>query len=210
MDIGVLGAGHIGTTTAKLFADAGHDVALSNSRDPGTLRDTTAKLGDRVRATTPAEAAAFGELVLLAIPFRAYTELPAAELAGKIVVDATNYYPSRDGDHDELEAQAATSSELIARHLPGARLVKAFNTMHYEQLATPAASAGGDRLVLFLAGDDTEAKRVVANLIEQVGFDPVDTGGLRDGGRRQQPGSPIYNQPTNAARARQLLDGEGA
>ena len=124
MKIGIIGAGHIGGTTARLFIDAGHEVAISNSRGPETLRDLIANLGPRARATTPEEAARFGELVLVAIPLKDYTSLPAADLRGKVVVDAMNYYPNRDGHFTQLDAGNTTSSELLAAHLPGARVVK--------------------------------------------------------------------------------------
>jgi 8-hydroxy-5-deazaflavin:NADPH oxidoreductase len=203
MNIGIVGSGNIGATAARLFAEAGHDVAVSNSRGPETLEGLVAAIGPRARASTVEEAADFGEVVLVAIPFFAYETLPTDLLAGKIVVDAMNYYPGRDG---EMDLDGLGSSELLARHLPDARVVKAFNTMYYETLG-----AGGrpdappaERLVLFVAGDDAEAKAVVSELIEEIGFTPVDVGTLEDG-RKQQPGSPIYNVPMNEAQAREEL-----
>src|SRR5215210_2060701 len=136
MNIGIVGSGNIGATAARLFAEAGHEVAVSNSRGPETLEELVADIGPRARASTVEEAADFGEVVLVAIPFFAYEALPSDPLAGKIVVDAMNYYPGRDG---EMDLDGLGSSELLARHLPDARLVKAFNTMYYETLAT-----GGD------------------------------------------------------------------
>src|SRR5436190_21594600 len=97
MNIGIIGAGKIGGTTARLFGDAGHSVAISSSRGPETLRDLVAELGPNARAATAEEAARFGEVVLLAIPLKDYTTLPAESLRGKIVIDAMNYYPNRDG-----------------------------------------------------------------------------------------------------------------
>jgi 8-hydroxy-5-deazaflavin:NADPH oxidoreductase len=203
MNIGIVGSGNIGATAARLFAEAGHDVAVSNSRGPETLEGLVAAIGPRARASTVEEAADFGEVVLVAIPFFAYETLPTDLLAGKIVVDAMNYYPGRDG---EMDLDGLGSSELLARHLPDARVVKAFNTMYYETLG-----AGGrpdappaERLVLFVAGDDAEAKAVVLELIEEIGFTAVDVGTLEDG-RKQQPGSPIYNVPMNEAQAREEL-----
>jgi predicted dinucleotide-binding enzyme len=191
--IGIIGAGHVGVAAARLFVDAGHEVALANSRTPESLEDVVAELGERARAATVEGAASFGEVVLVAIPFQRYRELPAAALRGKVVIDAMNYYPSRDGDFPELDSDATTSSELLAAHLPGARVVKAFNTMQWELLrdrGTPDARDG--RLVLFVAGDDAEAKATTARLIEEIGFAAVDTGTLSEGGRRQQAGSAIY------------------
>jgi len=150
------------------------------------------------------DAADFGEVVLVAIPFFAYEALPADRLSGKIVVDATNYYPGRDGS---LDFGGLTSSEVISGHLSGARLVKGFNTMYYETLATAGKESEEDRLVLFVAGDDDEAKTTVSQLIRKIGFAPVDTGTLRDGGRRQEPDSSIYNAPMTEERAREALGG---
>jgi predicted dinucleotide-binding enzyme len=203
MRIGVIGSGSIGGTAARLFADAGHEVMLSNSRGPESLRDEE---GDGVTAATVEEAAEFGDVVLLAIPLHAYTTLPVDELSDTIVVDATNYYPDRDGRIAELEGDDLTSTELIAQHLDGSRLVKAFNTMGAASLEDAGRPAGDhSRLVLFLAGDDDHAKRTVADLVDEAGFEPVDTGTLAEGGRLQQPGSPIYGAELTNQEAREAL-----
>lgn len=204
MKIGIIGAGNIGKAAAKLFVRAGREVAVSNSRGPETLRDLISSLGPNARAATPEEAAAFGDVVLEAIPFGRYRELPAAALAGKIVVTASNYYPQRDG---ELDLGGRSQSELVAAHLKGARVVKAFNTIYFEHLRTQGDPSRPlpARRAIFIAGDDAEAKRVVSNLIEEIGFAPVDTGTLRDGGRRQEPGTAVYNKVLTAAEAEALL-----
>jgi len=202
MNIGIIGSGNIGTTTARLFAGAGHEVAVSNSRGPETLDALVEEIGPQARAATVEETAAFGEVVVVAMPFFAYETLPAYQLAGKIVVDAMNYYEGRDG---RMNFDGLTSSELVARALSRARVVKAFNTMYYETLATGGRPSGNSRLVLFIAGDDAEAKSVVSRLIEEIGFAPVDTGSLGEGGHRQQPGSPIYNVPMDEEQARETL-----
>lgn len=202
MNIGVIGSGNIGANAARLFAQAGHDVAISNSRGPESLQELVADIGPNVRAATVEEATDFGEVVLLAIPFFAYETLPAEPLAGKVVIDATNYYEGRDG---QIDFGGLTSSELLARHLPDARLVKAFNTVYYETLANEGrTSEGEDRLALFLAGNDDEAKATVSELIEEIGFDPVDTASLRDS-VKQEPGSPVYNEPMTGDQARKAL-----
>ena len=203
MNIGIVGSGNIGATAARLLAEAGHEVAVSNSRGPETLERLVAAIGPRARAATVEEAADFGEVVLVAIPFFAYETLPTDLLAGKTVVDAMNYYPGRDG---EMNLDGLGSSELLARRLPDARIVKAFNTMYYETLGVEGRpdAPPAERLVLFVAGDDAEAKAVVSGLIEEIGFTPVDVGTLEDG-RKQQPGSPIYNAPMNEAQAREEL-----
>jgi predicted dinucleotide-binding enzyme len=188
MRIGIVGAGNLGATVAGLFAGAGHEVAIANSRGPESLARLVAELGNGARAATVEEAVSFGELVLVAVPFGRNRDLPAAALAGKVVVDAMN-------DYEGLSDEATSSSELLAAHLPDSRVVKAFNTMYWELLRDrghPARSE--DRLVLFVAGDDAAAKAQIFRLIAEVGFTPVDTGGLSDGSRRQQPGSPIYTE----------------
>ncbi len=208
MRVGVIGSGNIGATAARLFAASGHEVAIANSRGPETLAELVADIGGDARAATVRDAAEFGDAVLIAIPFGAYRDLPADGLANRVVIDAMNYYPSRDGNIAELDEGRTTSSELVAAHLGAARVVKAFNTMNWQVLrdrARPGADA--DRLALFVAGDDAEAKELVSALIAEIGFVPVDTGGLADGGRRQQPGSQIYNAPMTESEARGALAG---
>jgi predicted dinucleotide-binding enzyme len=203
--IGIIGSGNIGGTAARLFAKAGHDVAVSNSRGPESLKSLVASIGGKARAATVEEAVAFGDVVLLALPWRDRRELPpAARFAGKIVIDATNPY-TPDGKIDDLGA--SSSSEEVARQLPGTRLVKAFNTIYFKHLASRGRAdlPIPERHPIFLAGDDAEAKAAVSRLIEEIGFAPMDTGSLAVGGRRQQPGSEIYNQPMTAADAQKIL-----
>lgn len=208
MRLGIIGSGKIGSTVARLAVDSGHEVAIANSRGPETLADLVGELGSGAGAETPEGAARYGDLVLVAIPFGRYEDLPVDELDGKVVIDATNYYPDRDGRFPEIDEGARGSSEMLSAHLPGSRIVKAFNTMYFETLAgegRPDADAK-DRLVLFVAGDSGDAKREVESLIDELGFTPVDTGGLAAGGRRQQPGTAVYNEPMNAAEAERALE----
>jgi predicted dinucleotide-binding enzyme len=207
MKIGVIGSGKIGSTAARLFGAAGHEVAIANRRGPESLRPLEQELGGAVHAATVEDAARFGELVLVAVPFAAIGTLPADPFAGKIVVDANNYYAERDGHVPELDGDETTSTELLARQLPGARVVKAFNTMYYATLAEAGdqTKPNDERLALLLAGDDDEAKRLVSELVAALGFAAVDTGGLADGGRRQQPGSPMYGIELTGAEAREAL-----
>jgi predicted dinucleotide-binding enzyme len=205
MKIGIIGAGHIGGTAARLLAGAGHDVAVSNSRGPASLESLVATLGRNVRAETPEGATRFGEVVLLAIPWRRMDELPPGDVfAGKIVIDAMNPY-SATGQVIDLGAR--TSSEEVAQRMPKARLVKAFNTIYWKTLESGSRPGARmeDRLAIFLAGDDADAKAVIATLIESIGFAPIHTGSLREGGRRQRPNSPIYGRPLTARQARDLL-----
>ncbi len=205
MNIGIIGAGNIGGTAARLFAEAGHQVALSNSRGPDTLQDRVGALGENVRAMTVEDAAAFGEVVLEAIPFGHYKDLPADALRGKIVISASNYYPERDG---EMGLDGRAQTELVARHLDGARVVKAFNTIYWQHLRDQgdASKPVEERRAILLAGDDAEAKKRVAALIEEIGFAPVDTGSLREGGRKQEPGAPLYNKDVTGGEARRQLE----
>jgi predicted dinucleotide-binding enzyme len=206
MRIGIIGSGMIGGTLGVLFARTGHEVALSNSRGPESLKDQVAQMGAAGgRAATVEEAASFGEVVLLAVPFRKPEALPRAEtVRGKIVIDAMNPYAEGGG---LIDLGDATSSEVVAERLPGARLVKAFNTLHYRLLQNDGRPGTDpqDRLAVFLAGDDPDAKDVVAALIEEIGFAPVDTGSLHEGGRRQGPESPLYNVELKLPEAREAL-----
>jgi predicted dinucleotide-binding enzyme len=208
MKIGVLGAGNIGATAARLFIAAGHEVALSNSRGPESLRQLVAELGPRAHAMTVTDAARFGDVVLLAVPWRTPEALPAPEiLKGKVVIDAMNPYRADSGFYD---LGGSTSSEEVLKRIPGARLVKAFNTIYYQHLATRGRNdlPLEDRHAIYLAGDDEPAKHVVSRLIEEIGFAPVDTGGLREGGRQQEPETHIYNKTLTAREAREFLQSQ--
>jgi predicted dinucleotide-binding enzyme len=207
MKIGFIGSGHIGGTLARLFARRGHEVAVSNSRDPETLRDLADELGDRAQAVTPAQAAAFGEVVVVSVPFGRYREVPVEALAGKPVIDTNNYYVQRDGRFEELDDDSTTSSELLQAHLPDALVVKAFNAIYWERLRDEGRPAGTpDRAAIPISGDDADAKRVVAALIDEIGFDTVDAGDLGPGGRRHQPGTVVYDA-TRTFTAKELRDG---
>ncbi|HEX2205013.1 MAG TPA: NAD(P)-binding domain-containing protein [Longimicrobium sp.] len=206
MKIGIIGAGNIGATAARLFAGAGHEVALSNSRGPGSLAALVEDIGPGARALAVDDAAAWGEVVLLAVPWRSPEALPSPDaVAGKVVVDAMNPYGDGGG---VIDLGDSTSSEETAKRLPGARLVKALNTIWAQHLAKNGRTdvPVEERHAIFLAGDDAEAKGIVARLVEEIGFAPVDSGGLREGGRLQEPGSPFYNRPMTGADARRRLD----
>jgi 8-hydroxy-5-deazaflavin:NADPH oxidoreductase len=204
MKIGIIGAGHIGGNAAKLFVEAGHEVAISNSRGPETLLEQAAETG--AKAVRVEEAAAFGDVVLVSVPLKAYRSLPPDALAGKIVIDSNNYYPERDGQIEELDNGTATSSELLGRHLKESRIVKAFNTIWFEHLRTEGdvSKPVEERRVIFISGDDADAKAVVSKLIEEIGFAPYDLGSLKDSSV-QQPGAAVYNKSVNAAQAKEIL-----
>ncbi len=144
---------------------------------------------------TAQEAAAGGGIVVVTIPLKAYRAVPAGPLAGKVVMDTCNYYPGRDGTFPELEDGTATSSELLARELPGAHVVKVFNNIFYKHLLGLARPAGApDRSYLPIAGDDPAAKAAVTAYLDAIGFGAVDAGTLADSWR-QQPGAPVYGTP---------------
>ena len=194
MEIGIIGAGRIGQAVARRLVAAGHEVMLSNSAGPESLEAVAEALGGKAHAGTVQEAAAYGEVVFVAIPVAALYDLPAAQLDGKIVVDATKNYPQRDGQIPELDDGSIGSSELLARDLPGSRVVKALNTMSYVRIAREAKSPALD----------LAAKEVVSGLIDDMGFDPVDAGTLADG-RNQQPGTAVYDRPLETEGVRAAL-----
>ncbi len=204
MKIGIIGAGMIGGTLAHLLAPLGHDVAVSNSRGPASLQGMVAEIGPRATAMTVREAAEWADLVVLAVPWRTPEALPpASAVAGKIVIDAMNPYRAWGGTFDLGES---SSSEETRTRLPGARLVKAFNTIYFRHLATEGNTSlpEDERRAIFVAGDDADAKNVVAGLIRDLGFAAVDAGTLRDG-VKLQPGAAVYNQQLTGAEARQRL-----
>jgi 8-hydroxy-5-deazaflavin:NADPH oxidoreductase len=185
--IGFIGAGMIGGQVARLAVKSGYDVVISNSRGPETLSKLVAELGPRARAATPAEAAKAGDLVVVSIPLRNIRDVPAAPLAGKVVIDTNNYYPQRDGHIAELDDETTTTAELLQQHLPESRVVKAFNHIQAAQLTTDGTPAGTkNRRGLVIAGDDAAAKATVTDLLNQFGFDTVDAGALSEGWRIQR------------------------
>ena len=205
MNIGILGAGNIGANAARLFVKAGHDVQIANSRGPQSLTSLVAEIGPNAAAVSPEEAVAFGDVVLIAIPWIVKDEVigEAGPYDGKIVIDAMNAY-TEDFEIEDLGSR--TSSEITRTLVPGARLVKAFNTIYYRRLASEGRPAGAQgRLAIPVAGDDADAKAIVMRLIDDIGFDAVDSGSLHDGGRRQQPGTPVYNQSFDASETREAL-----
>ncbi|GII60252.1 NADP oxidoreductase [Sphaerisporangium krabiense] len=190
--LGLIGSGNIGGTLARLAVAAGLDVVLSNSRGPHTLTALVDELGPRARAATPSEAAAAGDWVVVTVPFHAYRQIPAEPLAGKIVLDTGNYYPARDGQIPELDTDQTTTSELVQRHLPNSKVVKAFNNIYFKHLTALARPAGApDRSALPIAGDDPTAKAAVTALLDTLGFDTVDAGPLSEGWRFQRD-TPAY------------------
>jgi predicted dinucleotide-binding enzyme len=200
--LGLIGAGHIGSQVARLAVANGYDVVISNSRGPETLAGLVTELGPRARAATPVEAAAAGDIVVVSVPLKHYRSVPAAPLAGKVVIDTNNYYPQRDGHIPELDNESTTTSELLQAHLPGSRVVKAFNHIYAAELTTHGQPAGtANRRALVIAGDDPDAKATVTRLLDQFGFDTVDAGPLKEGWRIQRD-TPGYGPRRNAEELR--------
>ena len=203
--IGLIGAGHIGSQLARLAVQQGDDVVVSNSRGPETLEDLVRELGPRARAGTVAQAAEAGDIVVVTIPLKSIGDVPAAPLAGKIVIDTNNYYPQRDGHISELDREQTTTAELLQRHLPSSKVVKAFNHIYAAELTTHGQPAGTpNRRALAIAGNDAEARTVVAQLIDQFGFDVVDMGGLAESWRIQRD-TPGYGPRRTAEELRRDL-----
>ncbi len=205
MKIGIIGAGEIGGTLTRRFAALGHDVSVANSRGPETLAGLASETG--AKAVTAHDAARAGELVVVTIPEGKIPNLPKDLFAGVrddvVVVDTGNYYPQRDGRIGNIE-DGMTESRWLANQL-GRSVVKAFNTENYKRLlerGRPKGTPG--RIALPVAGDDQRAKQVVMRLVDELGFDPVDDGGIDDSWR-QQPGTPVYDVDRDAAGLRRAL-----
>jgi predicted dinucleotide-binding enzyme len=203
--IGLIGAGHIGSQLARLAVRHGYDVVISNSRGPETLKDLVQELGPGARAATAAEAAAAGDVVVVTVPLKNIGDIPVAPLAGKIVIDTNNYYPQRDGHIAELDNETTTTSELLQRRLPSSKVVKAFNHIYAADLtAHPQPAGTPDRRALAIAGNDADARRTVADIIDRFGFDVVDMGPLSESWRIQRD-TPGYGPRRNAGELRRDL-----
>lgn len=203
--IGLIGAGRIGSQIARLAVANGYHVVIANSRGPETLSELVKELGPNARAATAVEVAASGDIVVVTIPLKNYRSVPVEPLAGKIVIDTNNYYPERDGHIPELDNESTTTSELLQAHLPGSKVVKAFNHIYAAALTTDGQPKGtNNRRALVIAGDDPGAKAVVARLIDQFGFDTVDAGPLKEGWRIQRD-TPGYGPRRSAEQLRRDL-----
>jgi len=185
MRIGTIGAGFVARAVATVATRHAHEVMVSNTRGPETLFSLVGTLS--CKGGLPKDAAKFGDIVLVAIPLKNYRSMPVEPLEGKIGLDANNYYPERDGHIAKLDRGDVTTSELVARHLPKSKIVKVFNAIQAAEIESDGRPAGDpDRRALPIAGDDTEVKKLVADLLDQFGFDVVDAGPLAEGKRFQK------------------------
>jgi predicted dinucleotide-binding enzyme len=205
MKIGIIGAGHIGGNLTRRFAALGHKVFVSNSRGPDTLADLAAETG--ATAVTVNEAARAGEVVIVTIPMKNIPKLPrdlfANTPASVAIVDTGNYYPQRDG-HIEAVEKGTTESRWVAEQLRRP-VIKAFNNIYAQHLLENGKPKGDPgRIALPVAGEDKEAKALVLQIVDELGFDAVDAGGLDDSWR-QQPGTPVYGSDFDAAGVRRGL-----
>ena len=203
MRIGVLGAGRIGGNLVRMLVGAGHEVLISFSRDPLTLRDRAAEIG--CSAGSVSDAAAFADVVVLSVPWPTVDDVlrQAGPLAGKIVIDTTNHFAA--GSLAGLGNR--TAAQFNQARMPGARVVEAYNALTAGFQAEAAGREGADRVVMFLCGDDADAKAVVGGLIEQTGFTPYDVGGLADAAVMEPPRRPgaVYGEEFHEADARRLF-----
>jgi 8-hydroxy-5-deazaflavin:NADPH oxidoreductase len=201
--IGVIGAGRIGGGAARLLARAGHELLLSFSRDEERLRAQAQDIG--ARAGTPAEAAAFGDIVIIAVPWPALDEAvaQAGSLDGKVVIDTTN--PFGAGGWEIPEGR--TSTQVNQERIPGAKVVKSFNTLTAGFQLQAAGRTGAERVAMFLAGDDADAKALVAGLIDEAGFDPVDVGSAAESEILEAPrrAGAVYGEEYRLAEAREAV-----
>lgn len=209
VDIGLIGAGRMGTALARLFLGAGHRVRLANSRGPESLAALVAELGPGASAGWARDVVASSAVVVLATRWTQTADAVASlgPWEGRVVIDTTNprFGP---GPNDVLDTGELTSSEVVAGWVPGARLVKAFNHQPITSLTEELGPSPSERNALFLAGDDAAAKATVAGLMRDIGAEPFDTGSLREGGARQASGGgPLagHGRMLTPGEARELL-----
>jgi predicted dinucleotide-binding enzyme len=203
--VGVIGAGRIGGNIARQAVRAGHDVELAFSRESGRLADLAAELGERASCGTPSEAVAFGEVVVISVPWSVLPEAleQAGSLEGKVVVDTTNQFGS-----GPMPAKGQTAAAFNAARMPGARYVKSFNTLTSGFQERVAGRSGDERVVQWLCGDDEDAKRLVAGLIEDMGYAPVDLGGTAGCAVMEAPRRPgaVYGEEYRAPDAAAVVE----
>jgi predicted dinucleotide-binding enzyme len=190
--LGIVGAGKLGTTLARAAVAAGYDVAISGSGPADDIALTVDVLAADARAATTDEVLRHADIIVLAVPTHRFRELPRDRFAGKIVIDAMNYWEPVDGDDPELTAAAGGTSMIVQERFPSARVVKSLNQLGYHQLEENRRPKGAsDRIAIGAAGDDRLAVHKVMRLLDRLGFDPVDAGPLNNGLALEPDGSPI-------------------
>lgn len=193
--IGIIGGGMIGGQVARLALNAGYKVIICNSRGPDTLAELVEELGAGAQAARLEDVADKTDLIVLAVPFAVYSKLPVDLLKGKVLIDTLNYYPERDGVMPEVKTESIATSELVQRHLVGAKVVRAINNLDFVRLLSRARPAGAtDRSALPIASDFADAKAQVITFLDTIGYDSVDMGALADSWR-SEPTMPIYVNP---------------
>ena len=203
--IALIGAGNIGSQVARKAIQNGYQVVVSNSRAPETLTALVAELGPAARAAWAADAAAAGDVAMVAIPFGRIGEIDPAPLAGKIVLDANNYYFERDGHIARLDEKIATTTGMLQEHLAGSRVAKAFNHIYSKHITTHGKPAGTpDRRALAVASDHDDARVFAARLYDEFGFDAVDLGPLAESWRVERD-TPAYTSVETAAELRESI-----
>jgi predicted dinucleotide-binding enzyme len=205
MQIAIIGAGRIGGNAARLFAAAGHEVKLSFARDPENLEKLAKEIGPQASVATPADAVAFGEVVVFSVPWDAIPVAleQAGDLAGRIVIDTTNQFGA-----GPMPADGQTAAQFNAARMPGARYTKSFNTLTSSFQAEAAGRRGAERVVQWICGDTEDAKRVVAQLVDDAGFAPVDLGGTADCAVMEAPRRPgaVYGEEYRPADAAAVVE----
>ena len=205
--IGIIGSGDIGKAIARLAVEAGFEVLIANSRGPASLMELVDELGPRAQAGDAAQAAAFGDIPVLAVPLGAYPALPAGALAGRTILSTGNYYPHRDGRIAQLDSLELTTAEYEQSLLPGTTIVKAFNNIVFHHI--PNLAHSNPRTALPIFGDNSESKARVSVVVEALGFDAVDAGTLAESWRCEPESgayTPIYAADHDAFARDHLAD----
>lgn len=201
--IGIIGAGNVGQSIAKAAVAHGYDVVLSNTQGPDSLTDVVKKLGPHASAATPEEAAARADLAVVAVPITTIAQVPVEPLEGKVVISTINYFPDRLGHITQIDNGTTTAPGLLQAHLPKSKVVRAFSMINAADMSDDGHPEGDPkRRALALSGDDPDARKIVADLYNQFGFDALDLGGL-DQSWRVDAGQKAFVTRQNLAELKQ-------